>query len=271
MRKVLNRYGLTKEPFTKVVPVDELYEHPWADQAIQRLKAAVEGRSSAVLTGDPGTGKTFVLRRLEAKLPAGRYRVTYIHNSSVNLRDFYRQLSNALGLEPKATPSALFRSVSAHIEELAAEQKVHPVLVLDEAHLLTMPVLEHLHILLNYQKDSQPFLSIILLGLPELRERLKRNVLASLAARLPVRVHLPALTATQVGEYLRHRMKMAGSSQDVFGEDAVLLIAEATGGVVRKIDILAAACLEVASEGRGTVIDAGVVQKGVEQCAEALT
>ncbi len=271
MRKILSRYSLTKDPFTKVVPVDELYEHPGADQAIHRLKAAVEGRSSAVLTGDPGTGKTFVLRRLEAKLPAGRYRVTYIHNSSVNLRDFYRQLSNALGLEPKATPSALFRSVSAHIEELAAEQKVHPVLVLDEAHLLTMPVLEHLHILLNYQKDSQPFLSIILLGLPELRERLKRNVLASLAARLPVRVHLPALSAAQVGEYLRHRMKMAGSNQEVFGEDAVLLIAEATSGVVRKIDILAAACLEVASEGRGTVIDAGVVQKGAEQCAEALS
>jgi len=270
VRKILNRYSLTKEPFTKVVPVDELYEHPGADQALQRLKAAVEGRSSAVLTGDPGTGKTFVLRRLEAKLPAGRYRVTYIHNSTVNLRDFYRQVSNALGLEPKTTPAALFRSVSAHIEELAAEQKVHPVLALDEAHLLTLPVLEHLHILLNYQKDSQPFLSLILLGLPELRERLTRNVLSSLAARLPVRIHLPALTAAQVGEYVRHRLKMAGCGQDAFGEDAVLLMAEATGGVLRKIDILATTCLEVACEGRGTVIDAGVVEKAVEQCAEAL-
>ncbi len=85
-----------------------------------------------------------------------------------------------------------------------------------------------------------------------------------------MRIHLPALTASQVGEYLRHRMKMAGSNQDVFGEDAVLLIAEATGGILRKINILATACLEVASEGRGTVIDAGVVQKGIEQCAEAL-
>ncbi len=55
-----------------------------------------------------------------------------------------------------------------------------------------------------------------------------------------------------------------------WNEDAVLLIAEATGGILRKINILATACLEEASEGRGTVIDAGVVQKGVEQCAEAL-
>ncbi len=101
MNKVLSRFGLAKNPFTKDVPVDELFEHDGTEGAVKRLKAAVEGRSSAVLTGEPGTGKTFVLRALEEKLPSNRYRITYIHNSHVNTRDFYRQLSVVLGLEPK--------------------------------------------------------------------------------------------------------------------------------------------------------------------------
>lgn len=269
-RKILARYGLTKDPFTKDVPTEELFEHPSAESALGRLSAALEGRTSAVLTGDAGTGKTFVLRALEAKLPAGRYRVTYIHNATVNLRDFYRQLAMAVGLEPRATAEAVFRMVSTQIEETASTQKVHPVIVLDEAHLLPVAVLGHLHILLNFQRDSRPLLSIVLLGLPELRDRLTRNVLVSLAARLPVRVHLGALDAEQTGNYLRHRLRTAGCSQEVFAPDGILLVAEAAGGVMRKIGVLASIALEVASETKSKLVDAATVEEAVKRCSEAL-
>lgn len=269
MNRTYSRFGLTKDPFSKDVPVDELFEHPGREKALKRLKAALQGRASAVLTGEPGTGKTFVLRGLEEELPAGRFRLTYIHNSHVNVRDFYRQLSVALGLEPTATPEALFRGVSRHIEETATA-KVHPVLLLDEGQLLAVKVLEHLPLLLNFQKDSKPFLSIVLVGLPELRQRLSRNVLASLAARLPVRIQLDTLGPQDIAAYLAHRLRAAGCTKDVFGEDAVLMIAEATGGALRKIDVLAGHSLELASEGKNTIIDAGIVEKAVEQCAEAL-
>ena len=269
MNKVHSRFGITKDPFSKDVPVDELFEHAGSMKALRRLKAALEARASAVLTGDTGTGKTFVLRELEEKMPAGRFHFTYIHNSYVNVRDFYRQLSVALGLEPTATAEALFRGVSQHIEDTAAS-KVHPVLLLDEAQLLAVKVLEHLPLLLNFQKDSKPFLSVVLVGLPELRQRLSRNLLSSLAARLPVRIQLEALSAREVGTYLAHRLKMAGCSKEVFAEDAVLMIAEATGGALRKIDVLSSHALEVATEGKSTIIDARTVEKAVEQCAEAL-
>jgi general secretion pathway protein A len=111
---------------------------------------------------------------------------------------------------------------------------------------------------------------VILVGLPELRERLSRNLLASLAARLPVRVHLEPLAAEQVGIYLHHRLRAAGSTQEVFSEDAVLCIREATGGVLRKIDVLAQHCLEVVAAGKGALVDGGIVQEAVRRCAEAL-
>lgn len=268
-RKVRTRYSLTKDPFTKDVPVDELFVHPGTELALARLKATVAGRSSAVLTGEPGTGKTFVLRALESKLPAGRVRVTYVHNSTVNLRDFYRQLSSMLGLEPKATPSALFREIRNHIEEIAS-QNVHPVLVLDEAHMAPVEVLGHLHILLNFHRDSKPLLSLILIGLPLLRDRLARATLSSLAARLPMRVNLDPIAPEKVGDYLRHRMKAAGCSEEVFAEDATLLLAEATGGVMRKLDVLAATALEAASETKNKLVDASVAQEAIKACAEAL-
>jgi type II secretory pathway predicted ATPase ExeA len=270
-RKVLTRYGFTKEPFTKDVPIDELFDHPGAETALARIVAALEGRSSAVLIGDAGTGKTFVLRALEAKLPAGRFRITYVHNSMLNLRDFYRQLAVALGLEPRATAEAVFRMVSSQIEEIAGSQKVQPVLVLDEAHLLSLGVLGHLHILMNFCRDSRPFLSLVLLGLPELRDKLSRNVLASLAARLPVRVNMGALDAQQTGAYLRHRLRTAGCAQDVFSEDGVLLLAEATGGVMRKIGVLATTALEVSCESKSKLVDAGVVQEAIKRCSDALS
>ncbi len=271
MRKILSRFGLGRLPFTREVDLPDLFLSPSAKENLAALKAAVEGRASAVLTGDPGTGKTFLLRALEGKLNPSRFRVTYIHNAKVSRRDFYRQLSSALGLEPKASAPALFRRIQTHIEEMASGQKVHPVLVLDEAHLLPFSVLEHLHILLNYQRDSRSFLSLILVGLPQLREVLKRNLLASLAARLPVRIALEPLDVSGVDAYLRHRMKIAGSSQEVFSEEAYLFIREATGGVMRKIDVLALTCLGLVSkEKRSTIVDGKTVQEALKICAEVL-
>ena len=168
----------------------------------------------------------------------------------------------------------MFRQIQAHMEELSDQQKVHPVLLLDEAQLISLSMLEQLHILLNFRMDSAAFLSVVLVGLPELKERLGRNVLSSLSTRLPTRVDLEPLGVDDVGDYVAHRMRVAGATAEVLSRDAVLSIREATGGVMRKIDVLATQSLEVAFQAsRGTqptLIDGTVVQKAVRLCAEAL-
>lgn len=270
MRTLMTRFGFAHAPFSKEIATEDLFDTPTQADAIARLSAAVEARASAVLVGESGVGKTCVLRGLERALNPARSRITYLHHANVSPRDFYRQLSMVLGLEPRAHPSAMFRQVQAHIEDLADEQKVHPVLLLDEGQLMPMGMLEQLHLLLNFRMDSRAFLSVILVGLPELRERLARNLLGSLSTRLPVRIHLEALGVEHVAGYLRHRMATAGCAQEVFSEDAVLSIREATGGVLRKVDVLAQHCLEVACKGRGTLVDGSIVQDAVRLCAEAL-
>lgn len=274
MQPILTRFGLARAPFTKEFTAGDLFNATPIADAITRLRAAVESRTSAVLTGESGVGKTCVLRGLEATLNPARFRLLYLHHANVSSRDFYRQVSVLLGLEPKSHPSAMFRQIQAHMEELADQQKIHPVLLLDEAQLVSLSMLEQLHILLNFRMDSAAFLSVVLVGLPELRDRLGRNVLSSLSTRLPTRVHLEPLGVDDVADYVTHRMRIAGATAEIFSRDAVLSIREATGGVMRKIDVLAAQSLEVAFQSsrgsQASLIDGTVVQKAVRLCAEAL-
>jgi general secretion pathway protein A len=270
MNKLLSTYGLAREPFTKDIAPSEMLQSDLLQDALQSLKAAIEGRTSAVVTGDSGSGKTCLLRALEEDLPQGRYRLHYAHNSTVNRRDFYRQLSIGMGLEPHSSFAALHASVSQHIQELASHHKLRVIVMLDEAHLLSIQVLEQLHILLNYEKDSKPWLSLILVGLPDLRETLKRNVLASLTARMPIRIHLQPLDADQVKLYIRHRMNTAGCRRDVFSDDGLLLMSKATGGIMRRLDVLGDQCLIAALKSKSNIVDAAVVQKAIQACGEAL-
>ena len=270
MNKVLSTYGLAREPFTKDIAPTEMLQTEPLQEALQSLKAAVEGRASAVITGDSGCGKTCLLRALEEDLPQGRYRLHYAYNSTVNRRDFYRQLSIGMGLEPHSSFAALHASISTHIQELASQHKLRVIIVLDEAQLLAIQVLEQLHILLNFEKDSKPWLSLILIGLPDLRETLKRNVLASLTARIPIRIHIQPFDADQVKLYIRHRMNTAGCRRDVFSDDALLLMSKATGGIMRRLDVLGEQCLIAALKAKSNIVDAAVVQKAVQICGEAL-
>jgi general secretion pathway protein A len=270
MNKLLSTYGLTRDPFTKDIAPSEMFQTEPLHEALQSLKAAAEGRSSAVVTGDSGCGKTCLLRALEEDLPQGRYRLHYAYNSTVNRRDFYRQLSIGMGLEPHSSFAALHQSVSQHIQELASQHKLRVVIVLDEAQLLPIQVLEQLHILLNFEKDSKPWLSLVLIGLPDLRETLKRNVLASLTARVPIRIQIPPMDAEQVKLYVRHRINTAGCRRDVFSDDALLLMSKATGGIMRRLDVLGEHCLRAALKAKSNIIDAAIVQKAIRACGEAL-
>lgn len=99
--------------------------------------------------------------------------------------------------------------MTTHVEQLGGE-KLHPVFLLDEAHLLHQDVLAHLHILLNYQWASRALLSLILIGLPELESRLSRRHDRSLYSSLHTQLHIDSLTREDTAEYLRTRLAHAG-------------------------------------------------------------
>ena len=197
------------------------------EAVVDELFEAVDEHAQVLLVGEPGVGKTCVLRALRHRLPQAGYRLTYCHNATLGRRDFYRQLCLALGLTPSATAAAVFYAVSAHVEELGRE-RIHPVFLLDEAHLLHQDTLDHLHILLNYEWDSRALLSLVLVGLPELHDRLALRKNRSLYSRIHRRLS-SGPCPDDTAEYLRLRLRRAGCDREVFTSDAVALLHEAAG------------------------------------------
>ena len=140
----------------------------------------------------------------------------------------------------------MFYEVSTHIQELG-EQRVHPVFLLDEAHLLHQDVLDHLHILANYDWDSRPLLSLILVGLPETSERLRLRRNRSLWSRIHTRLQLGEADPDDTAEYVAHRISQAGGKPAIVDADALAMLHEASGGRLRDIDRIATNALKRAA------------------------
>jgi general secretion pathway protein A len=149
----LSHFGLSAEPFSKDIGDAELWLPPSKLSLVEDLTDAMHARASALLTGEPGVGKTCVLRALRHALAPANFRLVYCQNSTVGRRDFYRHLCLALGLAKANTAGDLFLAVNAHVEDLAKE-RVCPVFLVDEAHLLHQDTLDHLHILLNVRREA---------------------------------------------------------------------------------------------------------------------
>lgn len=259
-----DHFHCQQPPFSKEIPDSELWSPPSLTAILDAILEALLERQSAFLVAEPGFGKTCLLRALRLRLVVGAYRLTYCHNATLGRRDFYRQLCTALGLTPAATAAAVFNAINLHVDMLARD-RIHPVFILDEAHLLHQDTLDHLHILLNYDYDSKPLLSLLLVGLPELELRLGGKHNRALYTRLHVRLRVPALTVADSAAYLAHRLGRVGAPRDLFHEDAIAALHGATQGGMRELDRLATDAMKLAAERRKARIDANTVDDIIDR------
>jgi general secretion pathway protein A len=256
-------YGLREAPFAKDIGDDDLWLPASRQSVCDEMIEAVSEHASVLLTGDPGVGKTCLLRAVRKRIPQAGCRLTYCHNATLGRRDFYRQLCFALNLAPSATAASVFWAVTNHVEDLGRE-KVHPVFLLDEAHLLHQDTLDHLHILLNYDWDRRPLLSLVLIGLPELEHRLASRRNRSLYSRLHRRLRVVPNGPGDTAEYLAERMRRAGCEREVFTSDAVAMIHEASLGSLREIDRIASGCLRFGARRKKKLVEREIVAHVVE-------
>jgi general secretion pathway protein A len=259
----LTHFGLREAPFHKDLDDRALWLPPSKLAVSEALEEALAEHASVSLVGEPGVGKTCLLRALRARLPERGYRLTYCHNATLGRRDFYRQLCTALGLAPSATAAALFHAGSADVQALGSESRQHPVFLLDEAHLLHQDTLAHLHILLNYEWDRRPLLSVVLVGLPELADRLSLRINRSLYSRLHHRLRIDPLTGEDSAAYLRLRLERVGCERGLFADDAIVALHEAAHGAHRELDRLATDALRAAARKGKRVVDRAVARQVV--------
>jgi general secretion pathway protein A len=261
----LQHFGLTQHPFSNEVEPEDLFPATAATELEVRLTHLLDMRGIGLITGDSGSGKTCSARRVLAKLHASLYRVLYVCLSTGNVIDTYKTIAWELGLSVERSRAALFRQIRGEVTRLVAETKCRPVLVIDEAQHLRPEVLEDLRLLTNYKMDAENRLCLLLLAQTELRRRLSMAVHEALSQRIVVRYHLPALTRDEIPLYLTHRLRQAGTELVLFEPAAHEALYQATGGLPRKVNLLAHHAMLAAALARGRTVSADHVQAALPE------
>jgi general secretion pathway protein A len=257
-------YSFTGTPFCRDIPVPELLETTGLKEMQGRLYHIIQRRSFGVFTGDAGTGKTTAIRKFCQELDKNRYPVLYISDSSLTPRNFYWETLHQLGCEPKFYRGDAKRQLQKALSNLVENEKKSPVVIVDESHLLSREMLEEIRFLLNLGMDSFSALSLILVGQTELRNTLKLQVNEAIWQRVDMRFHLPALSKDETVSYIAKHLAAVKTSREIFTRAAIGVIHEYCGGIPRKINKVAIACL-MAGAGRNlTLIDDHLVREVIE-------
>jgi len=207
------------------------------------------------LTAEPGVGKTAAIRNLCAQLPEPDYKTLYLCDSAVSACDLYRVLALELGLRPSHRRAQLWRDLKRAIAHLVEEQHVLPVLILDEAQLLSDQFLVDLCGFLNFAFDRKTLLTVWLVGLPGLTARLRMQHHAPLSSRIACRVELEPLGREDFAALIDHAVKAAGSREKLLTDSAFEILWRATRGVPRAASRLLRAALREAHRKNQNVVD----------------
>ena len=261
-------FGLSREPFSLAPDPRFLYLSERHREALAHLLYGVGGGGGFVLlTGEIGAGKTTVARCFLEQLPPHCV-VAYIFNPRLSVIELLQTVCSEFGL-PDLPPGA---TVKAHVDALntflldAHAQGRHALLVIDEAQALDAAVLEQLRLLTNLETTERKLLQIVLIGQPELRTMLAQPGLEQLAQRVIARYHLKSLGAAETRQYVLHRLGVAGPNVAVpFDSRALARLHSLTGGVPRRINLLADRALLGAYSRRQRHVDARMVDKAAAE------
>ncbi len=231
-------FGLSEKPFSIQPDPDFIYWSPNHEMAFAMLEYGIMNQAGfTVITGEVGCGKTTLLRQLLRKVDD---KVT-VGMMSHTMLGSGRLLEWALMSlkQPFDSPSyvELYRQLEQFLTDELGRGK-RTVLIIDESQNLDMAALEELRMLSNMNVDKHQLLQLILVGQPQLRDQLQHPTLVQFAQRVASDFHLGPLEKDHVAEYIHHRMKHAGATDSVFTPHAIDMIASASRGVPRTINIL---------------------------------
>lgn len=258
-------FGLTHHPFSKDIAPEDLFISAANKELEVRLGHLLDLRGIGLVTGEVGSGKTTLCRKVTSALHTGLYRVFYVPLTTGNTMDIFKSITWELGLSIERNRAGLYRCIREEVNRLCLESKVRPVLVVDEAQNLRSDVLEDLRLLTNYEMDSQNRLCLVLVGQAELRRRLSMAVHEALAQRIVVRHHLGGLTREELPRYLTHLLRLAGTELPLFEPAAMEALFQATSGLPRKVNLLAHHALMAAALAKGKVVAAGHVEAALPE------
>ncbi|HXF11317.1 MAG TPA: AAA family ATPase [Desulfuromonadaceae bacterium] len=262
----LEFYGLKQAPFDITPNPRFLFHSAKHREALNHLLYGIRERKGFVqLTGEVGAGKTTLCRALLEQLDP-RFSTALILNPILNANELMKAIATEFGLDVKGLDRLeTVAAISQFLLKQVAEGR-ESVLIIDEAQNLTEDLLEQVRLLSNIETDDRKLLQIILLGQPELRERLNNPALRQLRQRITVRYHLKPLTRFEVSQYIQHRLELAGANgRPYFSGPALWRVYWYSGGVPRLVNAVCDKALLAGYVARSNRINWRAVQRAIRE------
>ena len=267
MNAIEKFYKFKWMPFERDIPTEQLYTTPKFDELLSRLDYAARNRKFIVITGDVGVGKTTAIRKFVDSLDRNGFRFIYIADSALTPRVFYWEVLTQLSSEDKPCfyRSEGKRKMMDCLSRLTESSRIIPVIIIDEAHLLSRSMLEETRFLLNNNMDSKNPMSLVVVGQSELRANLSKEIFEPITQRIDFRFTLVPFDKAQTQDYIHAHMGGAGETGDIFSPSAIDAIFEFSGGVARRINKVCSLSLLYAAQNATRKIDGTTVEHVVEQ------
>src|ERR1700722_2158324 len=239
----LDYYGLSEPPFTITPNPRFLFYSGKHREAFNHLLYGIRERKGFVqLTGEVGAGKPTPCRSLLEQL-GENFSTAVILNPALNADQLIKSIAMEFGLDVRnADRLEIIAIINDFLIRQMAEGR-ESVLIVDDAQTLTNELLEQVRLLSNLETDERKLLQIVLLGQPELRDRLNEHGLRQLRQRITVRYHLNALSREEVGQYVHHRLQVSGANgTPYFTTPALWRIFNYSKGIPRMVNAICDKC-----------------------------
>src|SRR5215203_179432 len=255
-------YDLRERPFALSPDPEYLYPSRVHREALDYLRYGLESHAGfIVITGEIGSGKTTLLHTLLRGLDT-QTTVARIVNTMLEPRELLETIMIDFGIDPAGrSKPLLLRDLAQYlVDQRLAGRLV--LLVIDEAQNLSLAALEELRMLSNLETEKSKLLQIILVGQPNLRDKLAAPELEQLRQRITISYHLPPLVAEETGRYINHRLRHAAIGEPLeFPADATNLIHARSRGVPRIINVICDAALVFGYAEERRAVDLPLVQE----------
>jgi general secretion pathway protein A len=254
-------FGLNKQPFGADINLNEILKTAQLIDVKERFDYVIGLGAIGLITGEVGSGKSTAIRYAAEHLHPSEYKSLYMTASSGAIMEFYRQLVNELDIYIKTnSKTMMLRLIKKEIGTLVCEKKIKVVLLIDEASLMRLEVFAELHTLCQFEKDSKPYLPIILAGQNNLIDKLSYRSSQPLASRIVARSHLQGTDLAGMQDYLKHHLAIAGIKHNLFDQNAITAIHQGSGGLFRKANHLARGALIAAAANQANLVNADHVR-----------
>jgi general secretion pathway protein A len=263
----LDFFKLREFPFRLTPDTEFLYMSNAHARAKAYMDYSVWNREGfVVITGEIGCGKTILLKKLLSELEKENFLVAKIFQTQLDEVEFLQAVLVEFGLNPfNAKKVELIDMLNTFLVDSYREMK-QLVLVVDDAHNLSLKALEEIRMLSGLETQKEKVLHVILIGQPQLNTLLDAPELEQLAQRVRLRFHVRPLTPDETAEYIAHRLKVAGAARtDIFTPETMSVIYKYTGGVPRLINTLCDTALTVAYADNLPTVTINVLKEALDE------